>query len=175
MKKLYIADPHFFHNNIIQLSHRPYTSLDEMHQDMIKRWNRKVEEEDEVRILGDVSMGHSDEVVKILNQLHGKKYLIVGNHDHKCLKNPRFRACFEEISMYEEVIDGKDRIICFHYPIEEWNGYFRGSLHFFGHVHIKDGNLKQIKGRYNVGADRIGLEPCTKKEILAMYEKGGGK
>lgn len=170
-KNFYIADQHLFHENIIRLSNRPYHSIEEMHKDMIKKWNRKVSDDDTVYILGDVSLGHSEQVISIFKKLKGKKVLVLGNHDHKCLRNPKFKQLFEEITPYKEIVDDNYRVILFHYPIEEWNGYFRNSIHLYGHVHINDGNLKEIKNRYNVGADKLNMEPCTLKEIFEISSK----
>lgn len=40
--KFYISDTHFFHFNIIRLCNRPYSSVEEMNEDMIAKWNMNV-------------------------------------------------------------------------------------------------------------------------------------
>lgn len=168
MKNFYIADLHLFHENILRLSNRPFSTLTKMHETIIENWNKKVTKDDNVYILGDVSLGHTQEVIKILKQLNGRKILIIGNHDHKCLKNKEFRNEFIEITSYKELEDNNKKVILFHYPIEEWNGYFRNSIHLYGHVHINDMNLKPLKNRYNVGIDKLNFEPCSLDEIITI-------
>lgn len=49
----YIADTHFGHENVILLDSRPFVTVDEMDREMIERWNEKVQDADDVYILGD--------------------------------------------------------------------------------------------------------------------------
>ena len=56
----------------------------EMNKAIIENFNACVKPEDEVYILGDVCFG--GDVEGFLRQLHGKKYLIIGNHDKRHLK-----------------------------------------------------------------------------------------
>ena len=48
---------------------------------MIMKWNRKVQKNDEVVIIGDFSFGNSEETISLLHRLNGKLFLIQGNHD----------------------------------------------------------------------------------------------
>ena len=38
----FIADLHLFHKNIIQIENRPFNSLYDMHNVIIKNWNKKI-------------------------------------------------------------------------------------------------------------------------------------
>ena len=57
MKKLYTSDNHFFHKKILDLQRntRLGSSMEEMHELMIDKWNNQVSSNDEVFILGDIS------------------------------------------------------------------------------------------------------------------------
>lgn len=80
--RYYIADMHFFHESLNeQMDNRGFASLGEMHEYMIKQWNKKVRRGDDVVILGDFSMGKGAQTNEILQRLNGAKYLIEGNHD----------------------------------------------------------------------------------------------
>lgn len=71
----YISDLHFMHKNIIELAKRPFNDLEDMREQIIKRWNKKVKPGDEVYILGDIFFNWkvSNEQYDILDRLNGKK------------------------------------------------------------------------------------------------------
>ena len=43
----------------------------------------------------------------------------------------------------------------FHYPIAEWDQMYRGSVHFYGHLHGNSAGLEQYRAR-DVGMDATG-------------------
>lgn len=170
-KVYYIADTHFGHDNIRKLSKRPFPTVEEMDRTIIRNWNSRVTDHDDVYILGDFSYGKKDPV-SYLKQLKGKKHLVVGNHDGKLIRNPACKKYFTEIADIRMVNDNGTQIVCCHYPMVEWNGYYRNVLHFYGHIHNNSGNatnqyISRVKNAYNVGVDIIGFMPRTLKEILA--------
>ena len=133
MRKLYIADWHYGHKNIIAYDSRPFFTLDEMNSELIKRWNSAVSPEDTVYILGDMFWCDTNTAVDVLKQLNGKKVLIKGNHD-KC-EDENFRKQFALICDYLEIVDhGKNIVLC-HYPIPCFKNHYHGWYHFYGHVH----------------------------------------
>ena len=78
----FTADIHFYHENIINHTKRPFKNADEMNKKIIANWNNIVKANDEVYILGDVTLKGASNANTVLSQLKGKKYLIKGNHDH---------------------------------------------------------------------------------------------
>ena len=124
--RYYIADCHFFHGALNQkMDRRGFESMEAMNQYMIGQWNRKVRRNDEVVILGDLSWGTAEETNRLLEQLHGKLYLIQGNHD-RFLKDTAFcRERFQWIQPYAELHDNKRKVILCHYPIMCYNGQYR--------------------------------------------------
>lgn len=165
------SDLHFGHQNILKFcpKTRPFSSVDEMDECMIKEWNRSVHTSDTTFILGDVSYREPSRTAAIFNRLNGKKILIAGNHDEKHLKQQCFRDCFIEIHNYLEIQRNKRKIVLFHYPILEWNGMHRGSIHFYGHLH---GNPSGLEGSraLDVGMDATGrvVNPLDKMIERAM-------
>ena len=166
----YIADTHFGHDNIRRLSNRPFKTIEEMDRAIIDNWNSRVSDNDVVYILGDFSY-KSEDPISYLKQLKGRKHLIIGNHDSRLLKNPACKKYFVEISDIKMVNDNGTQIVCCHYPMVEWNGYYRNVLHFYGHIHNNFDNetnqyISKVKNAYNVGVDIIGFMPRTLGEIL---------
>lgn len=170
--KRYISDLHLFHNKILELTERPYKDVLQMHFDICNSWRKTVSEDDTVYILGDVGMYHEREIANILERLPGKKILVTGNHDKHNLEDKHFRSAFSNIKPYLEVWDEGRKVVLFHYPIEEWDGYFRNFYHLHGHVHNKD--VPQKPHRYNVCLDAIGPAPLTLDEIIGMHENADG-
>ncbi len=52
----FTSDTHFGHKNIIKHTGRPFYSIQEMDDILVRNWNRKVGVYDDIYILGDVSM-----------------------------------------------------------------------------------------------------------------------
>ena len=175
--KYYISDTHFGHANIMKHSERPFFSVEEMDKAIIDGWNKYVRPDDEVYFLGDFcykSANHNP--LYYLEKLNGIKYLIVGNHDRGLLKDPKIRAQFEWIRDIETITDGNNKIVLCHYPLVEWNGYFRGVLHFYGHIHNNVENqaykiMKNISNAYNVGADILDFAPRTLSEVIEYNKR----
>lgn len=134
----FIADMHFHHENVIEFSHRPYKTVEEMNKQLIENWNSVVTSpKDEVYILGDLlsNRGTGKQANAILEKLQGKKYLVKGNHE-KYLKDKEFdHSHFEWVKDYHTLKYYKRKFVLFHYPILEWDGFFRGAIHLYGHVH----------------------------------------
>ncbi len=166
----YISDMHFRHKNILHLSRRPFETVEDMDSFMITEWNKKVQKTDTVYILGDIGLGSAKSICTILCQLNGVKHLIVGNHDKAYLKSKEFCNCFSSISDIGHVRDNGVRIVMCHYPLVEWDGYFRGTVLLYGHIHNNTVNfaysiMSKIENSYNVGADILNFVPCTFEEI----------
>lgn len=158
MSKLFVtADHHFGYANIIKLAKRPWKSLEEMDEALIKAWNDVVGPDDMVMHLGDFIWWTRDPA-DYLPRLNGRLAIIPGNHDdmpalvnyfgHDAVPDVVFGGQIAEWAPDPE--QPKRRIVISHYPLAEWNGYYKGRLHFHGHTH---GTLKRIKGRLDVGVD----------------------
>lgn len=165
----YISDLHLFHNKIIEKYNRPFSNIEEMHDCIIRNWRNTVKKDDIVYVLGDLGMYHAHEIAEIISSLPGNKILITGNHDFWNLKYVPLRKCFKEISTYKEIIDAGRRVVLFHYPIEEWNGFYRGFYHVHGHVHDSaDGvPLSNRERRYNACVEFCDYRPLTLDELIA--------
>lgn len=165
----FTADPHFFHENIINTCKRPFASVEEMNESLIKTYNECVRPEDTLYILGDFAFKFESvkDVNDVLSRIHCKKVLIRGNHDGKFLRDPDFdHSLLSSIKGYYELHLGKIQVVLFHYPIIEWNNMYRGSYHIYGHVHDKV--LKAMpKNSLCVSVEQTGYKPVSLEEALA--------
>lgn len=171
----FTSDLHFYHDNVIQFAHRPFADREEMHQTLIQNWNETVSIQDEIYILGDFTMKGPTYAMDILSQLKGKKYLIKGNHDSFVEQQSFDSSLFVWVKDYYELKYNDLKFVLFHYPIQEWNGFFRDSYHLHGHQHnhlnYNYNNLAKGLRRYDVGVDANGMKPVSIEEILAFFQE----
>lgn len=185
----FIADCHFNHKNITQdgtdFEFRGFKTVAEMNETLIKNWNEKINDNDDVYILGDLYYKTND-CVGITKKLRGRKHLIVGNHDR--LNAQEFLECFVEITHYRELTIMVDKIpyhlVLCHYPIACWNRQHFGSIHLYGHIHnnqheyLYQKYLQELEMQlgypafaFNVGCMHWNYTPVSLDEILENYPK----
>jgi calcineurin-like phosphoesterase family protein len=83
------ADEHYDHyttstRNIIKYANRPFSSINEMNQTIIRNFNSMVKNEDETWHIGDFTLkgvGYKHWFETMLKQLNGTHHLVLGNHD----------------------------------------------------------------------------------------------
>ena len=175
----YTADLHLGHENVIAYSNRPFSNAAEMLECIILNWNSVVSADDDVYIIGDMFFKiNSKEQLEILRRLKGRKHLILGNHDRDF--NSNIRNEFAEITDYLKLDDNGSRVVLSHYPILEWDGYFRGAYHVYGHIHnnfdtpayqIIKNNPEHFRNAFNAGVDVTGYTPRTLNELIRMNER----
>lgn len=159
MAVFFTADHHFGHTRIIELAKRPFASVKEMDEEMIRRWNEVVARGDLVYHLGDFAFADHD---KYLVRLNGQKRLILGNHDHSNrVKNAKGWATVDGLLCAK--VDGEVLPITLcHYGLRVWNRSHYGALHFYGHSH---GNLPGDHQSCDVGVDCWEYRPVSLDEI----------
>ena len=165
-----IADPHFNHKNIIKYCDRPFSSVDEMNQVLIKNWNNTVKKEDRIFVLGDFCLSGKDKIIEIGRQLKGRKTLILGNHDSASIKT-YYEAGFEMVSKYPIFLKG---FLLSHEPIPDCR-----FINIHGHIHNKSieeidylylDKMPELKELYyNVGVDTNNFKPVSFKDIRKYY------
>lgn len=184
--RYYIADCHFYHKNLLErMDKRPFETVEEMNEYMIRQWNRRVHQKDEVIVLEDLSMGNGKETNEILSRLRGRICLIEGNHDQRYLEDAEFdHSRLEWVRQYAEINEHKRKLILMHYPIICYNGQYRRNrdgdptaymLH--GHIHnTRDQERLDsfvLQTRNSVHYDEMTGEeyrvPCQMINCFCMY------
>lgn len=128
------------HENAIKFDKRPFLTINDMDDKIIKNWNSVVKPEDTVYILGDFAMRKNgqDVYLNYMKALAGNKILILGNHDFRSFsKEQKRNAGIVEVCDYKEVRENDGfLVICSHYPILFYRrAYDIKTYHFCGHVH----------------------------------------
>lgn len=168
MTIFFTADTHFHHTNIIKYCGRPFSSVEEMDSELIKRWNSVVTDNDTVYHLGDFVFSRNNSIkdtLSIVNELqYDELILIKGNHDNSKLLGHYRNHLGIHVHDYLE-LKGLHLlpIVLSHYPFESWNRSFHGSIHLHGHTH---GTIPKKENRYDVGVDVWNYTPVTLQQIL---------
>lgn len=183
MSIFFTSDLHFFHENIIKYSNRPFRNAEEMNEAIIANWNSVVGPHDTVYMLGDVAMGgrsKAELLAYYLDRMNGNKNLVKGNHDSYVTKSP-CREKFGWIKDYYElrVNDpetdrGRQHIIMSHYPMVSWHKMGRGSWMIHGHCHHSLPPDFRVK-RIDVGIDGRGYDyaPISYEQLKNLMSAYG--
>lgn len=168
----FTSDTHFYHKNIIKYCYRPFNSVEEMNQSLIDNWNNVVKENDIVFHLGDFAF---DKWKSIINQLNGKIYLIVGNHDEIKYPGHKIFDLFEGVYNQLYIQIDNQWIYLNHYPFLCYGGSYKNKpvWQLYGHVHSgpncngkDDCRLKiTFPYQYDVGVDNNNYTPVSYNQI----------
>ena len=144
---------HFGHLNIIKFAKRPFESVEEMDEILIERWNRVITPKDTVIHHGDFAYKNGQNRKSYNNKLNGNIIFLQGNHDP-----------FKWGVDYYTFKYKKIKFVCFHYPIEEWDGWYNGSIHTHCHTHKHE--FVSAERRFNVTVEACEYTPISIEQIL---------
>lgn len=166
----YTADLHFGHKKILKMDERPFQTIEEHDEYLVKSWNDRVRPEDDVYILGDFCVYSQKSPLDYLKRLSGRKRLIAGNHDDLLIRNPEAMEQFETVEKIQYIQDGKKRVVLCHFPLAEWHQYYRGSWHIYGHIHKSRNRAFEYLSReeraLNAGVMINQYQPVTLPELI---------
>jgi calcineurin-like phosphoesterase family protein len=171
----FTADTHFWHKGNLHHRKPTYATVEEMHTDLIEKWNARVKVNDKVYHLGDLSFAGLEKTVAVIGQLNGCIKLVPGNHD-----DPKLMRKLEALGLIEVLPPLFDlklvgtaaepgaRIVLCHYPLMTWNRMHYGALHLHGHCHgnlSDDGKVR----RMDVGIDAHGRSAPIELELVVQH------
>lgn len=161
-RTFFIADMHLGDSNIILYENRPYRNIEEMREFMLLNWNKVVDSEDDVFVVGDfIDFVGTTNPVEILSRLNGKIHLIIGNHDKGHENFYRENG----VDVIEYPIIYKDFWIISHEPM-----YMNENMPYanvFGHIH-NNPMYKTVSSRsFCVCVERIDYTPIDFEIIKA--------
>lgn len=118
---------------------RDFTVLSDMNETIISGINNHVGQDDYLILVGDVAFQGAESVHKLLDRIVCRNLILVyGNHDENIAENEMsLQNRFIKRYTYLKLHIGKHRFIIQHYPIVSWHGLNKGSMHLFGHVHLR--------------------------------------
>ena len=180
-----VSDWHFSHDKEFVWKARGFNSVVEMNEEIIKRHNSLVTEDDDVYVLGDLCMGSNlAENKHYIERLNGHIHVVFGNH---CTSN-RMKMYFEcknvvEICGYATMLKYKKyRFYLSHYPTNTANYDDGESLHartinLCGHIHSTSPFVDMAEGRlsYHVEMDAHNCYPVSIEQIIVDIKHFFGK
>lgn len=154
------ADTHFGHKKIIEFEPtlRPFATIEQHDEELVRRWNDTVRPKDTVWHLGDVVFGAIN--LPILGRLNGLKHLIMGNHDHYPAED--YLRYFRHL---HGTVENRGYIMS-HVPVHPQQlTRFKGNIH--GHMHAKT----MEDPRYAcVSMEHTGLTPILLDTVIHRLE-----
>lgn len=154
------SDPHFYSENIINYCNRPFDSATQMNSVLIAKYNNIVSKNDVCYWLGDVMYGATkDKVRNILSHLHGRKYLIMGNHD-RCHGGNWWRDAGFDLVFENPVYLAQHYIMLSHEPLPEF-GNIAPIANYHGHIHDQDYDFENHKQCINVSVEKTNYAPVA--------------
>ena len=151
----FISDTHFFSENIIRYCNRPFANAAEMNERIIKVWNERVADDDDVYCLGDFVMHESENIPLVVPRLKGRIHLCRGNHDTRRklsvleqqpniveikelayiqYKNLFFVACHFPMTnqdFLDMVVKDNSEVVCVHGHVHDKTPFFTEATHSF--------------------------------------------
>jgi len=195
MNIFFTSDHHWYHENILKFTKRGFSTLEEMHIEYIKRWNKKVKPKDLVYILGDNvwSTVGIDKYRELMNKLNGIKILIEGNHC-KVKTLSAYKLGLTTILQRAVIKLGKTNVMLSHYPYKYgfWKSLYTNIKNFItkgywpstkrykiypenrnmwllhGHTHS---DIKVKDRQIHIGVDAWNGYPVSAQEILDIINK----
>ncbi len=186
MAKTFVtSDSHWGHKNIcLKFTDsdgkrvRPFDSVEEMDEFMIRRWNETVNPEDTVWHLGDFDFYHNtSKTQNIVNRLNGKIRLIMGNHDyfHKSGDAKKLIDIFGGVYQWNMLsVKGQIHVLS-HFPLHRStfdyvaaDGTQSNAINVHGHIHQR---LINEPGYLNVGVELTEYRPVDINDLPKLYMK----
>lgn len=157
------SDLHFQHQRILGFG-RPFSTLDEHDNTIINNWNTVVDPRDDVIVCGDLVFGGKQNL-SLFSRMHGRKLLVLGNHDGG--SKELYLPYFAKIEGSMEIRTSKGTILFTHFPVHPNQMTVRYALNVHGHVHantIMDGNQEDQR-YFNVSMENINYTPIILDKI----------
>lgn len=171
------SDLHLGHDKDFVVQARGFQTVEEMNAEIIRRWNERVYPDDDVYVLGDLTLGNVEEGIRLIAKLNGYLHIMRGNHDtdkkvERYLELPNI----VEVKCADILKYGKAIFWLGHYPTitanyDDDKPWAQHVVCLFGHTHQEQPFYNNNPYMYNVGMDAHNCTPITIDEIIADIRK----
>ena len=163
----FYSDPHFGHKNVIGFCNRPFNDVDEMNEELIKRYNKIVPHDGIVIWVGDCFFIGTQKASSIMERLNGYKVLVRGNHDTSPAR--MYNMGFDFVVESMEMVIAGQTVSIKHFPKKHSKSWFKSFIKFkllrkrkprYFDKYPKPSNQWHIHGHTH-SSERINLENRT--------------
>lgn len=176
----FTSDTHFYHRAIVEYNKRPFASVEEHDEMLIRYWNERVGAADTVYHLGDIIFGGSKIWHSIVPRLNGKIHLVLGNHDEVDFR-ANYAVMFESVSYFKTLTIEDVKIYMCHFPLLCFTGQDTpNTWNLYGHVHSGPSSNTEdaprcaahcFRNQYDVGIDNNNYKPVEFGELKEIINK----
>lgn len=169
-KVWFISDLHLGHNQPFVYEKRGFQSIEEHNETLLANLKACVGEDDNLFILGDLTLGDLDAAAAFLRQIPGHVHIILGNHDTE--RRIEFYLSLGWDVQFATVIRwDKYRFYLSHYPTNTANPgedkLTLATLSVSGHTHSN--SIWQQNDSYNVSPEAHNNRPVPIEKILSDF------
>ena len=169
----FTADLHLCHNKDFLYEPRGFSSVEEMNEAIVERWNKVVKPDDMVTILGDIALNDTEKGIEYLKRLNGQINIVWGNHDtfNKKLKILSQCPMIIDLGYAHQFKHGKFSFYLSHYISITSNfddkKFSQHLINLHGHTHQQTNwAYPENPFIYHVGCDSHNCTPVHIDEIL---------
>lgn len=176
------SDTHIKHKKVAEL--RGFDSMEDHDEFIRDSWKNRVRKNDQVILLGDLSMGSVTDTIEFFKELPGTKDLIPGNHDavhpmhrrsHSVFR--RYLAAFRSIQAFDRRKFSGIEFNMSHFPYAgDHDGMIERHVEFrlrnsevpllHGHVHSE---WKTNGNQINLGVEQWMDGPVPIEDVLSLW------
>ena len=199
-KIYFTSDWHIGHQNVLKFDERPFASLDEMHEALIRNFNKIVPKHGITYFLGDSGLCSHGLLKGVITRLNGIKVKVRGNHDGGMYS--LYNAGFDVVTDKAQISIGKDIVTMTHCPLigtfredttgmrnsdgtDNWHGESRhanhfsindfGQYHLHGHIHARGINKNnkpvQTWNQFDVSVCGNNYKPVSLSAVEAWIQR----
>ena len=126
------SDLHFFHEMLVRHAYRPFASIAEMNDTLMRNCLSRVTAADILVIGGDVTMGDVRATNALLRAIPAYKVNVLGNHDIEAREV--LPLAVDELAPFLEFTFAEKSFFLTHYPVPE-SVLRPGQINLHGHSH----------------------------------------
>lgn len=178
MSNIFItSDTHFGHDREFLWGPRGFTNYKDHDEEVIRRWNEVVQENDIVYHLGDVMLGDNNHGIECLKRLKGQIKIIPGNHDTNARIALYKKLPNIEVLGYAEMLRYKKyNFYLSHHPTMTSNlekaPYLRMHLiNLYGHTHQQSKFYMSMPYMFHAGMDSNNCTPVLLDDAIEMMKE----
>ena len=172
MSKIFVTgNMQFGRSSIISKMKRPFSSLEEMHNELISKWNSIVGPNDTVYHCGNFAWDPETAEI-VLKKLNGRIYLVPGENDHAILDLTANRSMPKNSVVINRIVElDEAKSILSYWPLAAWPKQGKNYYNVHGYPskkHLSNHKTKSL----NVACDFWGYKPIELETVKELVNLG---